>query len=578
MAVKNPVTVSEILKTLPGVSLQEAGTIGESAVLSLRGTESNQTLLMLDGVRLNSPLGGGTDLGDFLMDEIGQIEVVRGGQSALFGSDAMGGVVNLRLKRGSGPPKTALSFGAGNGHLFREGLASDGTLGRVDYSTSLSRVDFEGQGERDAFESTSFSGLVGLPFKGSGRIEYSTRVQRSGKELATDIIQTTVPVQIVSDENNDIRKRFDFHSVRFEARLNQWLDLSWKTALLDTTVDWKNPEDPFVPGSNDYFERSRTRYLVADFQQDLHWSSYDTVTFGIERTRDSVDSRIRFFGSLFPIKEGRDNTAYYLQNMLRWEKRLVFQAGIRMDVNSKFQSVYNPKFSIAYAFPSTGTRVRGNWGTGFRAPSIQDLFSPLGGNTELNPERSRNWEAGIRQEIGESGSFIDLAFFRMEFTDLIQRTPGGIENVGTARNQGLETLFEVRLGAPLTFKTNYTYLETRNGETGQRLPFRPRHQANVGFLFSPRPDMTADVNVLMVSNQALDEDFILKDGSLLVGESPGYSKLDLAVSYHRFNLQPFNKEGKFYVKVLNLFNRTYQEVPGFDAPGVSFLAGMVFNL
>lgn len=576
---QNPVSVTEVLKDLPGISLQESGTIGESAALTLRGSEPSQTLILLDGIRLNSPFRGGFDLGDFMIDEIGQIEVVRGAQSALYGSDAMGGVVNLRTQAAQGPLRTSFTGEAGNEGAFREALSVSEKRSLIDYALTLSRTDTGGQFDRDRFGASTFTGQVGIPIRESGRLQFISRLQSDSKEVAIDIVPVSAnAVQMVFDENDQIRKRFFFNTLQYQDLIASRLELSWKAAVVDTHLNWDNPPDSGSGNPDDYFETTDTRTFILDLQQNLRVSDSDTFSFGVDRKTDEVDSEIVYFGTLFPVNESRYNFGYYLQNLFKSGKQFVFQVGARLDDNQSFGTVTNPKISSAYELESTGTRLRASWGTGFRAPTIQELFFPAGGNPNLEPEKSRSWEAGIQQKIFGGRVLLDVVYFRIDYRNLIQVGPTSVANIGEARTRGVESSIKARIHSTLTATANYTYLDAKDRSNDVELPFRPRNQGSIGLLYTPIVNFVANLDLNMISSQVINADFTLLDGSLLQGRSPGYTRVDLSATYHLFGRYMGIQETRFFVKIKNLLDHDYQEVPGFPAPGINFLAGISADL
>ena len=577
MEVQNPITVPEVLRDLPGVRLQESGTLGESAVLSLRGAEPSQTLILLDGIRINSPFRGGFDLGNFMIDEIGQAEIVRGGQSALYGSEAIGGVVNLKTRRAIRPLEVSLTGEGGNESTFREILSVGGRKPAIDYSMTFSRTNANGQSERDLFRASSLAGLIGLPIRNSGRLQLISRFLEDQKELATNLIPvSSTTVQAIFDQNNEIDRRFLFNSLQYQDRVLPWLGLSWKAALVDTDLDWDNPIDPGSPTPDSYFEDTDTRTLILDFQQNIYADDSDTFTFGIEWKRDSVDSSIEIFGVpfAFSVDKSRRNIAYYFQNLFKWEDRFILQAGVRTDDNASFETVVNPKVSSAYEFKSTKTKLRASWGNGFRAPTIQEQFFPMLGNPELEPEKSRSWEAGLQQMLAGQTIIMDAAYYWIDYDNLIQKSPTGVSNIGKARTHGVESALEIRSLPALTVKANYTYLHAEDLITGQELPFRSRQRGNISLLFTPMINLALDLDLNLVSSQALSADFILLDGFRRTGRSPGYGRVDLSGTYYLFGNFLGFRETRFFIKIRNLFDRDYQDVPGFPAPGIGSTGGM----
>lgn len=552
--------------------------MGESAALTLRGAEPTQTLILLDGIRLNSPFRGGFDLGNLVVDQIEQVEVVRGAQSVLYGSDAMGGVVDLKTRRGRGSFETSLTAEAGNEGSVREVLSVGEERPRADYRLTVSRTDTDGRFDRDRFGASAFSGQVGVPIRDTGRLQFISRFQIDRKELAIDILPVSADtVQVVFDQNNELQRRFVFHSIQLQHRVASRLELSWKAAVVNTELNWDNPADS-GPASGDYFEKTDTRTLILDLQQNLLLGRSDTLSFGIERQRDQVDSTIVTFGSSFPVDQSRGNTAYYLQNLFKREDRLVVQAGVRRDENESVGPVTNPKISSAYQLKSTGTRLRGSWGTAFRGPTIQELFFPVFGNPDLKPERSWSWEMGLQQKFLGEAVLLDAVFYRIDYHDLIEKSPTGVANIGRARTQGVESDLTIHLHPTLTAKTNYTYLKATDRTTDEELPFRPRHLGNIALLYTPTVHFIAEMTIHMVSSQAITADFILLDGSVLQDRSPGYTGVDLSAAYHLFGGALGLRESRIFVRIKNLFDREHQDVPGFPAPGIQFWTGVTAML
>jgi vitamin B12 transporter len=167
-----------------------------------------------------------------------------------------------------------------------------------------------------------------------------------------------------------------------------------------------------------------------------------------------------------------------------------------------------------------------------------------------------------------------VAYYRIDYSDLIQLSPTGVDNIGKARTQGIESSLKVRLHSTLTAQANYTYLDAKDRTTDEELPFRPRNIGNVGLLYTPTVNIFADLDINMVSSQSISGFLVLKDGSVIQGRSPGYTRVDLSATYHLFTSLWRIRESSFFVKIKNLFDREYQEVPGFPAPGINFLAGV----
>ena len=215
---------------------------------------------------------------------------------------------------------------------------------------------------------------------------------------------------------------------------------------------------------------------------------------------------------------------------------------------------------------------------GFRAPTIQEQFFPIFGNPELEPEKSKSWEVGLQQGLLGETIVVDTAYFQIDYNNLIQKSPTGVANIGKARTRGVESALEIRSLPTITLKASYTYLDSKDRITGSELPFRPRHREKISLLYIPMANLTIDLDIYLVSSQALSADFILLDGTLLTGRSPGYTRVDLSGTYYLFGGFLGFRETRFFVKIRNLFDRDYQDVPGFPAPGIGFSGGITITI
>jgi vitamin B12 transporter len=591
---QNPVVAPEVLRDLPGVRVEESGTMGESASLSLRGADPAQTLILLNGIRLNSPYRGNTDIGNFLMDNLDQIEVVRGAQSALYGSDAMGGVVNLRTGKPALPLEGSVWFEAGSEKTFREGAGVGGKREWGDFLLNASRTDSGGQFKHDDFGATTLSGDLGVLLPGGGRLNYTPRFQWDHKNLALDVLDPGVSVacqtapipdptncvEVSFDKNRKIDRRQAVNILKYGVRPLPWWNLTLTGAENRERFEEDNPEESgaLIPWA--YFEDTHSTERTVNLQQDVEWYPKQVLSVGVEYLADRVvnDYTVPLAGPIDEVDNRRANAAFYAQQLVKWEDRFVLQGGVRVDRNSQFGRVVNPKVSSAYEIEATQTRIRGSWGTGFHAPTFRDLYHPFFGNPDLDPEESRSWEVGVTQPLLRKKIRLDAAFFRTDYHNLIQINPTGVENIGRARAQGVESTVSIFPLPYFWIDANHTYLSAEDRETDARLPFRPRNLANVRLHFTPRANLILVLDVNLVGDQALSTVFIKPDGTVLRDRSPGYTRLDLSANYLLFGILPGVRETKFFVTVKNLLDRDYEEVPGFPAPGVTVLAGFSSSL
>ncbi|MEK7280182.1 MAG: TonB-dependent receptor [Nitrospirota bacterium] len=575
---EDPIVPTEVLRDTPGLDTKEAGTLGEQMFIRLRGTESFHTLVMIDGIKVNSPFRGNFDLGDLQMDDVGQIEIIRGSQSALYGSEAIGGAIDIKTKSGRTGRETSLKSEIGNNETFREGLQMRGKAKNRYYSFSMARVDTEGGLKRDSFEGTTFAGEIGYSPTIDSDLRFTARYNKSMKELGTDFLTWVTPLQVIQDENNLVERDLILSSVSFSANPFRWWQVFIKGSIFDSGLVNENPADPDAAIPHATLEDTDNTRLSGEIQTNLLISDYDVITMGLLFEREKVDAEVKeLFGDFLiegDIDSERNNRAYYLQNIFKIRDLFTLQEGVRIDHNSDFGSIINPKMATSYLIKQTETRIRGSASRGFRAPSILELDFPFFGNPDLDPERSTSYEAGLDQWFFSKTISLSATYFYILIEDLIQISPTGVDNIGEASSKGVELEASIRPFNSLKLSGNYTYLKTEDRVTGEELPFRPRNKWNLSLLYLPTPAITLNIDLNVVSNQKIDVDFIDLNGNLLSGSSPGYTRVDLAASYDLFKKIGFVKDLQFFFKVNNLFDAEIMEVPGFPAAGINLFVGI----
>jgi vitamin B12 transporter len=277
------------------------------------------------------------------------------------------------------------------------------------------------------------------------------------------------------------------------------------------------------------------------------------------------------------VDKERFNRALYLQGRLDYGG-FTFIAGMRYDDDSIFGDTTNPKLSGSYLFDKTQTRLRSSWGTGFRAPTFQELFSPVFGNPNLDSEESTSFELGFDQRIWGDKLFLEAAYFSTRYRDLIQPSPFGVTNIGKAEVWGIEAGVSIKPIEGIELRGNVTYLDTEDEETKEELPRRPRYvwYFNANYRWNRRLTLNLDVNI--VTSTRSDFDAIAPDGGLLLGRNPGYEKVDLAASYTVLDRWRFLKGLRLFGRIDNLFDEDYEEAKGFPAPGFNFSVGLQATL
>jgi vitamin B12 transporter len=573
------VTVAEAIRNAPGVYVRRSGTIGAATSVRIRGADVTQTLVMIDGVEVNNSWSGFYDWANLLVDNVERVEMVRNAQSALYGSEAMGGVINVITKRGEGKPMVTFSAEGGTFDTYREVGTLVGEWGITNFAASVSRLDSDGQFTNDDYR--NITERVTLT--------WTSRYIDSMKGLAINpnefwLVTNPPPIPFRWDENRDRENTFFLNVLNFRCDVFDWWDFTIRGSSVD---DEELVEDQFTPGVNlipglpltrMIIDTDSERYTFATQQNLYLFDKRMIVTGGFEYEKEKAVSKAIFepgIPPLPPTRVGKDriNRAFYLQNRFDYEG-LTLIAGVRYDDDSIFGNVTNPKLAGSYLFDVTHTRVRGSWGTGFRAPTFQELFTPLFGNPTLDPEESTNYEFGVDQRIWEDKVFLEVAYFYTRYKNLIQATPFGVSNIGKARVWGVEAGVSIKPIEELELRGNFTYLDTKDRETREELPRRPRYvwYLNANYRWNHRLTLNLDVNI--VGSVRSDFDAISPDGRLLLGRNPGYEKVDLAASYTLVEQWGCLKGLNIFGRIENLLDDEYQDAKGFPAPGINFSIGL----
>jgi vitamin B12 transporter len=591
---KGVVTVEEAIRDEPGTYVRRAGTIGASTSTRIRGADVTQTLVLIDGVEVNNSWTGFYDWANLMVDNVERVEVVRNAQSALYGSEAMGGVINIITKKGEGSPTATVSVEGGNFDTYRGSGSLAGEWGITNFAMSVSRFDSDGQFTNDDYRNTTFSGRLGFDIVERASVTWTSRYIDAVKGLAINpnefwLMTNPPPIPFLRDENRDRENTFFLNVVDLRCDVFPW----WNFTVRGSSVDDKElVEDEFTPGIDLIpglvpllgmtIDTDSKRYTLGT-QQNFHFlDEMVTLIGGFEYEKEEAVSKAIFEPEIPPlpptrVEKDRTNRAFYLQGRFDYEG-FTFIAGVRYDDDSIFGNKTNPKFSGSYLFNKTHTRVKSSWGTGFRAPTFQELFNPFFGNPSLGPEESTSFEFGVDQRIWDDRLFLEAAYFCTRYKDLISPSPLGISNIGKAEIWGIEAGVSIKPIKGLELGGNVTYLDTEDEETKEGLPRRPRYvwHLNANYRWNPRLTLNLDINI--VSSVRSDFDAISPEGRPLLGRNPKYEKVDLAGSYKLLDQWRFLKSLRLFGRIENLLDEEYQEAKGFPAPGFNFLIGLRANL
>lgn len=507
LKIRQTVVLSDALAQIPGVTVARNGGVGQVTTVFTRGVSDGETLVLIDGVRIEDPSSTvqGPILQDVLVNGIDRLEVLRGPQSTLYGSDAMGGVINIISKRGGDTPfalnATAEGGSFGTYHL---NAAVNGTADIVEYgaavnwfgSDGISAADSKnGNAEADAYHHIGATANLRVHVLDTVSVDlrgYYTQARddfdgfpppafsfRDTPEFGRDVLYTGYAGLNVDLFDNRFHNRFAILGLSSNRR---------------TFGNFDFFTGAFTPDINFFGKGGSTRF---EYQGTFDIDSDNQLVFGAETQRTTLSTHSVF--DLTPLNKGRSNIdGYYLQYQTTLFDALTLIGGARLDNDAEFGTHTSWKINAAYAIASTGTVIRGNAGNGFKAPSLYQLFSDFSNPIDaLRPETSNGWEVGVDQDFSNyvghdvHGS---VTYFDRHSHDLIdffscfgvvspactlRAFAGGYYfNVDRANASGVELQVKANLFDHLDATVNYTNLTVVDPTTHLPLARRPNSTAN----------------------------------------------------------------------------------------------------
>jgi vitamin B12 transporter len=574
------VTIFEALQNVPGLDVSRSGGAGSPASIFIRGANSGQTLVLIDGVEVNDPSSTTRtfNFADLTTDNVERVEIVRGPQSTLYGSDAIGGVINIITRTGEGPPSLSLSLEGGSFNSWSGRLWSGGGGEKVNYSLGMSRqstdgisaaAESQGNTEKDGYENNTVSARVGFtPTDNFGvnviarYVDSSTDLDNFGGAWGDDPNHLGDQTHLVFRTEAELALADD----RYQQKLG--------VSITDIDREFRNDFDEAHPA-----ERSESAFkgsmLKIDWQHNVHLGEDNTLTLGLETEEEKgesysySESEYGPFTSVFPEESVRNN-GYFLQDSIAVADRWFTTLGIRLDDHERFGSEVTWRVTSAYLVPDAGTTVRGSVGTGFKAPSLYQLFSEYG-SVELQPEESLGWDVGLEQAFSGGHGSAGLTWFSNTFDNLLDFDPVNFvyQNIAEASTQGLELFATMHLARNIDLGATYTYTDTEDEATGQDLLRRARHKGgiNANYAFLERGNLNLD---LLYVGSRYDNDFSTWPVSVV--ELDAYVLVNLAGSWD------FGEHWKLFGRLENLLDEEYETVRGYGTPGIGGYLGLKFSL
>ena len=585
--------VTNALREVPGVQVTQDGSPGTLAEVSIRGATPAQTLVMIDGVPLNDSTDGSFDLSNLMTDDLDRIEVVRGAGGSLYGSQAIGGVVNMITKEGSGAPKFSMLSEGGNAGTQRQVLSADGAEGKLAFSGALSYFSTNGFLRRND-GSDNLSGAMRLDY----HLDPDTTVRGFARYTAANVglanysIYAGIPINPLAHQ----RTEFMLYKGEIDHRFGEKLTTSVSGYFVRDMLRINAP--PF--SGLDIFEADHiaqeTRGAIA--QAIYHWSRDFRSLAGFEvRDRWAHSQSDYFFykpppttQSLTMFNAHRDDFSGYVEQEGHFFKNhLIATGGFRADGNTQFGTEVSPSWAVAMPFPDRGLTFRGSYSEGFRAPDFDSLYFPGYGNPNLKPEISSEWDGGVTKELG-AGMEITANYFSRRVHDLIVAVPCAYNaatcpdgahagNAGRVDTQGIEFIPSAHPIKGLNLSGSFTYLdETHVSIAPDIQPTRvPKYSAQALAEYTRSDLLRAEDRGTITAAYTFVGDRM--DITPLGGfaNNPAYHRVDLAASYAPGVAWKFVRSATFFTRINNLLDRHYQDALGFPSPTINYVAGMTVN-
>jgi vitamin B12 transporter len=572
--------VSDILREVPGLAVSRSGSLGGVTQIRIRGGESNHTLMLIDGMEVGDPFSGEFDFSTLIADNVTQIEVLRGQQSALYGSDAIGGIIHYITPSGRDAPGLSARVEGGSFGSYSGATRFGGFTEKFDYVLSSSYYRTDGsvvaRNGTQKIGSESLAASAKFVLNPTDNLSFTAVGRYSG-------LDADAPTQsffgsdfgFVVDGNDTTTTNSLYGLIKGELGL---LDGDWAHAvtLQDVNVDTKSVNGG-MPNFKTNGARRRMSYASTYFFATE--AGRQSITLALDNEHESF--RNVPIGPAGPTNSRRTITTsgFVAEYNLNISNNFGFGAAYRHDWNNIFQDVDTYRISSSYQFQN-GVRLHAAAGTGFKAPTNFELFGidpgNFIGNLNLKPEHSKGWEAGVQQDLQNSvtiGAVYFSNIFENEiFTDSpppnFISTPGN--RASDSKQKGVELFASFDLGAGISFNGSYTYLDAK--EAGVEEVRRAPHIASATLLRRSIDDkMSAYLSVRYNGSQK-DAQFLPNFPFSASVTLPSYTLVNIGADWR------LNDNIKLFGRVENLLDEKYEEVFSYRSPGRSFYFGISGNV
>ena len=575
-------SVIESLRAVPGLTVYRQGAPGGVATLFIRGADSKNMMIMIDGVEVNDPssIDRSFDFANLTIDNIERIEVIRGAQSTLYGSDATGGIINIITKKGKGRPSLTLRGEAGSFNTFRESLTVNGGSDDAHYSFGIARVDTDGFStaarepgtsghmDEDGYSNTTFSSRTGYRVARSAWLTHVLRYTDADTELDDGAYY--------DDPNYTQSSKQISSALSLDQELFNWWEHKVILSYMNIERRYEDKTDDAEPSefTKSWYEGTHNK---AEWQHIFRIGDVDEITLGAEIQENSTTSTTYSdigFGASTDQFDEKDvyERAAYIQNHLKLMDRIFAITGIRYNDHETFGDEVTYSLSGSIILPLVDTRIKGNYATGFRAPVMSQIYDTAytTGNPDLKPEKSITWDIGISQPLFDERIKLEATYFETEYSEKIDINTAMTQYINKDKviTKGIECALYFSPVKSFTLNAAYTYLpKAEDRETGDRLIRRPRHQGSfhANWQFTSKGNLNLAFNYI---GQRDDAWYNEATWSTVDEKMDAYYTLNIAASYWVLeSVQVFGR-------IENILDEDYEFPVGYNTPGRSYYAGL----
>ena len=571
--------VAEILRTVPGLSVNRTSTAGSVTQIRVRGAEANHVLVLIDGVEINSTTDGEFDFSDLLVDDIEQIEVVRGPQSGLWGANALAGLINIVTRRGSGPARVHASAEGGS---FNTRQASLGVSGGGEHAWgSISGSALETDGFNISNNGAEDDGARIVNFTARGGVKLHPWLTAEGfvrdmdKRADFDDFTTppgAVPGDLLVSVDRSGLETLSNTLVAGTTLTVDPFDGVWRTQLFANYNETdRGSLDPLFGDSSNLGQRERigassTLTLDAPDQGMRH------IITGLVEQEDE-----RFSLSADPIERGREKTSVAGEIRGEYFDQLFLSGALRHDDSDVFGPFDTYRLAAAWLLKQTETRFHGSYGTGVVFPTMFQQFGVIPGfftpNPDLQPEESTGWDAGVEQTLFDGRAVVDVTYFDQDLTNEIFAPFFGppVNLAGVSRRKGVEVSATLRPTDALDLIVTYTHLDAED-PAGLPEVRRPEHAASLSanWRFNEgRGLLSAGVIYNGEMHDLGFDAFTFAQRDVLLD---AYTVVNLGASYQ------VSDQINVYGRLENALDEDYEEAFGFNSAGFAAYAGLKISL